>query len=276
ATDNCTVTNVTSVPPSGFASPVGVTTVTNTARDKSGNSSQCTFAGRVNDTQPPMITCPANITVNAAPGACSSNVTFSVTATDNCTVTNVISVPASGFAFPVGVTTVTNTARDKSGNSSQCTFTVRVNDTQPPVITCPANITVNAAAGACSSNVTFSVTATDNCTVTNVTSVPASGFAFPVGVTTVTNTAQDKSGNSSQCTFTVRVNDTQPPVITCPANITVNAAAGACSSNVTFSVTATDNCTVTNVTSVPASGFAFPVGVTTVTNTARDKSGNSS
>jgi len=132
----------------------------------------------VNDTQLPVITCPANITVNAPLGACTSNVTFSVTATDNCAVSDLVSVPPSGFAFPVGTTTVTNTARDGSGNSSKCTFTVRVNDTQAPVITCPANITVNSAPGVCTSNVTFSVTATDNCAVTNVVSVPPSGFAF--------------------------------------------------------------------------------------------------
>src|SRR5207244_3840652 len=107
-------------------------------------------------------TCPPNRTVSVAPGACASNVTFNVTATDNCTVTNVTSVPASGFAFPVGTTTVTSTARDSSGNNSQCTFTVTVNDAQPPVITCPGNRTVNAAPGVCTSNVTFTVTATDN------------------------------------------------------------------------------------------------------------------
>jgi len=276
ATDNCAVTNLVSVPASGFAFPVGVTTVTNTATDRSGNRSQCTFTVTVNDTLPPVIQCPGNISVSAAPGACTSNVTFHVTATDNCALTNLVSLPASGFAFPVGVTTVTNLAEDNRGNRSQCTFTVTVNDTQPPVIICPANITVNAAPGACTSNVTFSVLATDNCAVTNLVSVPASGFDFPVGTTTVTNTAWDSSGNRSQCTFTVTVNDTQPPVITCPDDITVNAPPGACTSNVTFSVTATDNCAVTNLASVPASGFAFPVGTTTVTTTARDRSGNRS
>src|SRR6266542_2354884 len=275
-TDNCAAPEVVSVPASGFAFPVGVTTVTNTAQDSSGNRSQCTFTVTVRDTQPPVIGCPADITVSTAPGMCTSNVTFNVTATDNCAVTNLVSVPASGFAFPVGVTTVTNTATDRSGNSSQCTFTVTVNDTLPPVIQCPGNISVSAAPGACTSNVTFHVTATDNCALTNLVSMPASGFAFPVGVTTVTNLAEDNRGNRSQCTFTVTVNDTQPPVIICPANITVNAAPGACTSNVTFSVTATDNCAVTNLASVPASGFAFPVGTTTVTTTARDRSGNRS
>src|SRR5207253_1403003 len=37
-----------------------------------------------------------------------------------------VSVPASGSAFPVGITTVTNTAIDDSSNISQCTFTVTV------------------------------------------------------------------------------------------------------------------------------------------------------
>src|SRR5206468_2100151 len=226
ATDNCVVTNVLSVPPSGFAFPVGTTTVTNTARDSSGNSSQCTFTVTVLDTQPPLITCPANITVNAAPGVCASNVTFNVTATDNCAVTSVTSAPPSGSAFQVGTTTVISTAQDSNGNASQCLFTVTVNDIQPPVITCPANRTVNAAPGVCTSNVTFVVTASDNCTVTNLSSMPASGFAFPRGTTTVTNTARDSRGNTSTCIFTVTVNDTQPPTITCPANRTVNAALG--------------------------------------------------
>src|SRR5207248_1638003 len=55
-------------------------------------------------------------------------------ATDNCSVTNLVSVPASGSAFPVGVTTVTNTATDSSGNSSTCSFTVTVTPgNRPPV-----------------------------------------------------------------------------------------------------------------------------------------------
>src|SRR5258706_3619067 len=34
-------------------------------------------------------------------------------------------------------------------------------------------------------------------------------ISFPVGVTTVTNTATDASGNRSSCTFTVTVTDTR-------------------------------------------------------------------
>src|SRR5207249_1173384 len=156
-----------------------------------------------------------------------------------------------------GITTNRFTLTDPSGNSSTCAFTVTVIDAQPPSVTCPANITVNAAAGQCASNVTFNVTAADTCGATTVTSSPPSGFAFPVGTTTVTSTATDSSGNTSRCTFTVTVLDKQPPSIICPADITVNAAPGQCGSNVTFTVTATDNCSVTNLVSSPSGGVVL-------------------
>src|SRR5512139_2390468 len=121
---------------------------------------------------------------------------------------------------PVGVTMVTNIARDNFGNSSQCTFTVTVRDNQGPVMSCPGDIVVNAPAGQCTSNVTFSVTATDSCgNVTNLVSVPASGSAFPVGVTTVTSTDTEQRHNFTKCRSSVMVRDNQGPVISCPANI---------------------------------------------------------
>ena len=275
--DNCAVASVTSNAPSSF--PLGTNTVIWIVTDTSGNTNSCQQLVIVRDTQAPVINCPSsNIVVNAATGVCSSNVTFIITATDNCSTNiSLTSFPPSGFTFPVGTTTVTNIAVDASGNSNSCTFTVTVLDKQPPAITCPAsNIIVNAAAGSCSSNVAYSVTATDNCgVISSLTSVPPSGSVFPVGTTTVTNIAVDTSGNSNSCTFTVTVLDNQLPSITCPSNIVVNAAAVSCFSNVAFTVTATDNCgVITSLVSSPASGSPFPVGVTTVNNTAVDSHGN--
>ncbi len=151
----------------------------------------------------------------------------------------VTSVPASGSFFPVGAATlVTSTATDAAGNTKSCTFTVKVNDTQAPVFTCPANITVTTAVGVCTAPVTYAVPATDNCpgVVVTRTAGLASGSAFPVGVTTVTHTATDASGNITTCTFTVTVLDGQLPVISVqPANKTV------CNGlNTTFTVTATN------------------------------------
>src|SRR5262249_37534302 len=162
--------------------------------DGSGNTNTCSFTVTVIDNQPPTITCPANITVNTAPTVCTSNVTFTVTANDNCGAAPVVSTPPSGFAFPVGTTVVTNVATDGAGNTNICTFTVTVRDNHPPIINCPVNMTVNAASGQCSSNVNFVVTSSDSCgTVTNQFSTPVSGNPFPVGTTTVTNTAIDNA-----------------------------------------------------------------------------------
>src|SRR5204862_1647297 len=122
-----------------------------------------------------------------------------------------------------------DTARCRS--SATCSFTVTVNDTLPPAISCSTNRVVSAS-GTCSSNVTSVVTATDNCPGVSVVSVPASGSSFALGTTTVTSTATDASGNSATCSFTVTVNDVQAPVITCSTNRVVGAS-GTCSSNVT-------------------------------------------
>ncbi|HST20822.1 MAG TPA: HYR domain-containing protein, partial [Blastocatellia bacterium] len=80
-----------------------------------------------NDTQPPVITCPPNQTVVTANvnDPCVV-VNFTTTASDNCPGVVVVCNPPSGSCFPVGVTTVTCTATDASGNTATCSFTVSV------------------------------------------------------------------------------------------------------------------------------------------------------
>src|SRR5205085_1328807 len=164
----------------------------------------------VQDTQPPTITCPANRTVPNTTGQCGANVSFTATATDNCSppqaAPTVSCSPSSGSFFNVGTTTVTCTASDASPNSPDtiCTFTVRVNDTQAPTITCPASFTTGATS-ASGAPVTYATpTRTDNCPgVSTPTCTPASGATFPIGTTTVNCTVSDAAGNSASCCFTV-------------------------------------------------------------------------
>src|SRR4029077_2604715 len=181
------------------------------------------------------------------------------TATDNCAgVGTPVCTPASGTTFQKGVTTVSCSVSDASSNNASCTFTVTVNDTQAPVITCPANVTHNTDPNLCTAVVTYSnATATDNCPGVGTPScVPASGTAFNKGVTTVTCTVTDASSNPASCTFTVTVNDTQAPSISCPASITLEPT---CPSGAIATYTApvgTDNCpgATTARTAGPASG----------------------
>ena len=194
---------------------------------------------------PCTVTCPANITVSNDPGTCGAVVNYPPATTSGTCGTLTYSTPSGSF-FPRGTTTVTVTSSIGGGT---CSFTVTVNDTQVPTITCPGNVTVNATAGQCSAVVTFAAgTAADNCPGVTVTSSPASGSAFPVGTTTVTQTATDASGNTATCTFTVTVVDTQAPVITCPSNITVGNDLNQCGAVVNFTVGSTDNCASATLT----------------------------
>jgi hypothetical protein len=276
ATDDCDATpTVVSTPASGSSFPVGTTTVTSVVTDDAGNTNSCSFTVTVIDDQPPLIVCSTNIVVTNSLGLCSAVVTFTTNASDNCTVTNLVSTPPSGSAFPVGTTTVTNIATDASGNSSACTFTVTVIDNQAPTLTCPTNITVAANSGLCSAtNVNLGTPASsDNCGVTSLTN---NGPAiYLAGTTPVVWSASDASGNTTTCTQLVTVIDTQPPIITCSTNrlVEVSSTTG---TPVFFSTTATDNCgTVTKFCSIESGGL-FGLGITTVHCAAFDPSLNAS
>jgi uncharacterized repeat protein (TIGR03803 family) len=281
-TDNCTTVNTVCAPAPGYAFPKGVTDVTCTATDGMGNTTSCTFAVTVNDTQAPSITCPTPITHGTDPNVCTAVVTFAPTLTDNCALgaNPIVCSPASGSTFQKGVTTVSCTATDTSNNTSNCTFTVTVNDTQAPSITCPSPITQPATTGQCSKVVTYSnATATDNCpNVGTPSCLPASGATFQKGVTTVTCTATDASNNPASCTFTVTITDTQPPTITAPANVTKATDPNQCAAAVSYPApVVSDNCPGTGApTCSPASGSAFPKGTTTVACLLKDSSNNMS
>jgi len=229
------------------------------------------------DTQAPVLSgCPSDLVVQ-----CYSRVPVEavVTATDNCD-TNVVvgfseqqSNPGSSCS---NVITRTWMATDSSGNSASCSQTILVNDTTPPVISCPATVTTNTDLGQCTaSNVVLgSASATDNCS-SNVTVINNAPTLFPKGTNAVVWTATDGCGNSAVCTQLVIVVDNQAPTITCPANIVTSADPGQCSkSNVTYTATATDNCANMTLSYNPPSGSTFPIGTTTVYVNATDASAN--
>ena len=160
------------------------------------------------DATPPTISCPGGagnvIVTNTEPGQCSTIVTFSATATDDCTgVTNVTCSPASGSTFAKGTNEVLCTATDAVGNTGTCSFQVIVNDLERPRLDCPADIVTDVPAGEPSVVVVFSPNATDNCAVVAVSCDPPSGSTFSNLTTTVLCTAADAAGNTATCSFTV-------------------------------------------------------------------------
>jgi alpha-tubulin suppressor-like RCC1 family protein len=113
---------------------------------------------------------------------------------DAVTLTN--NAPA---LLPLGVTTVAWVARDPAGNRTTVSQKVTVVDTTPPSITCPADATYRVL------NPKLAL-ATAHDVVDPHPSVASNAPAlFHLGVTTVTSTATDHSGNSARCDQKVRI-----------------------------------------------------------------------
>ena len=220
------------------------------------------------------ITCPGDLTRSASANQCGASVAYPppiIVGVGACTST---CTPPPGAFFPVGTTQVTCVL----STGPTCSFQVTVVDNVPPILACPPTQTVTLPAGQTSATVNYAAPeASDNCQVQSVTCLPPSGSVFPRGTTTINCSATDAAGNSVLCSFTVAVTDTQAPVITCPANVTVQAATGQASAPVSYPPpVATDNLPGVTVSCSPASGSTFALGPTTVNCTARDVEGNQS
>ena len=298
ASDNCSVASIvyvltgattgTGTSLSGVAFNLGTTTVTWTATDGSGNTSSCTFNVLVSDSQLPVITTcgpSGNQNVNTNNGVCTYTQVGSAwdaAATDNCTITSLMYTLAgatsgsgtslNGVIFNQGITTVTWTAVDIAGNQVQCQFTVTVTDNESPVIAnCPGPISQNSDAEACGAVVNWVIPSfSDNCGATiSGTSTP--GTFFPVGVSNVSYTVVDNTGNSTSCSFSITIIDAELPVIDCPDTIAT------CNPLVTYDLPVTsDNCGVESLVQTAGlpSGSIFPVGVTVNTFVVTDIHGN--
>lgn len=264
-------------PPPGTMLGLGTQYVTLTVTDSVGQSNNCTASVVVKDNTPPAIQCPSNMVVawNAPPGSPGTEVWFTPNVTDNCGPAPTLTCsPPPGSLFPLGSSQVRCLASDRSGNSSECLFTITVQDKTPPLLQFPY-VDVDCA-GPDGAIVWFSVTAIDNCDTNPIVACsPPSGSRFPIGYTLVWCVATDHSGNSSSNFFPVHVGDYEPPMIQCPSNLIVECK-GAFGTPVTFAVSAIDNCDPKpEIVCTPPSGSLFPYGETPVECVATDLSGNS-
>ncbi|WP_201770360.1 proprotein convertase P-domain-containing protein, partial [Altibacter lentus] len=170
---------------------------------------------------PPVIACPPSTTADTDPGQCSAVVNFTpavaIDPEDGPVAVTQTMGPASGSAFPTGVTIVEFSATDSDGNVSFCQFTVTVTDNEDPVAVCQdITVELDPVTG------TASITAadidngsSDNCGIVSSTVSPNMFTCSNVGDNTVTLTVTDAQGNSTMCTAIVTVEDNTAPVIVC-------------------------------------------------------------
>ncbi len=285
AIDNCDVAPVITfadVTVAGTCNGASAITRTWTATDACGNVSTCDQIITVEDATPPVIVCPAALTVECDASTDPAD-TGMATATDNCDAAPVITfadVTVVGACPQESVITRTWTATDACGNATACDQIITLEDTTPPVIVCPADLTIECDASTEPAN-TGAPTATDNCDAAPVftfVDVAVAGTCDGESVITRTWTATDACGNASTCNQVVTLEDTTPPVLACPADITLgcdqNSDPGAGSVTTTGTITGVnagsssfgdgDTGLVASVTA-PASGAPAGAEVTGVT-----------
>ena len=244
--------------------------------------------------RPPSVTAPASISVPTtaaaegvvpAIGQCIATVDPGVaTATDDIGVVSLVGVrsddPSLALNAPYGkgVTTITWTATDTDGMETSATQTVTVADKENPFLFAPGNLEANNDPHLPSAVVAVgSAEAKDNCDDVSPSGSRSDGAdlsaPFMVGVTRITWTVKDLSGNSSSAVQSVTVFDKEAPSITMPPDIAIPAI-GPNGAPVPFEPTVDDNVAVVSVVCSHAPGSVFPITTTQVECTASDAAGN--
>jgi Secretion system C-terminal sorting domain len=214
---------------------INILTITRTyqATDECGQSATCSQIITVKDLTPPIVTCPAPITVSCVSAVPVVDVS-TLGVVDNCAGTAGISRTFLGEVISnqtcVNRFTITRTYQggDACGNTATCTQIITVLDNTPPSITCPANVTVSCASLVPPVNIPGIITS-DNCsggapTVTFVSDVITNQTCANRYTLTRTYRSTDICGNSATCAQIITVLDNTPPSLTCPAPVTVQCA----------------------------------------------------
>ncbi len=237
ATDNCSAVGNISVmqsPAIGSTQNVGTVSVTLTATDECGNSSNCNFDVTITNTSSITWTNqPTNTTIECDESNTPTN-TGSATATTTCGSggINVVYADATSTGTCTNASTIirTWTATDNCGNSENYAQTITIEDNTAPTISCPTSQNQNATNGTDDvlADYTTMATISDNCSTNGnitVTQSPAIGSTQNVGTISITLTATDECGNSTNCNFNVTITNNssitwtnQPPNTTIECN----------------------------------------------------------
>jgi hypothetical protein len=222
---------------------------TSTCTDKAGNvgTGTVTFSYDANP--------PTSTTITPSPAIPNggktklNSITFTLGGTDTVGVTSYLcSLDGSKFAICPDAVSYTGLADGSHtfaaeavdaalhrATTEQFSWTI---DTVPPVISVPADITVEATISS-GASVTYTTTAQDNLdgTLTHMCT-PPSGSTFPLSTTTVSCSAQDSAGNQASTSFKVTVRDTTPPDTRIQS---IQTSGGGSSNTVTIALQGSDN-----------------------------------
>ena len=264
---------------SGSVFPEGTTTNSFVITDAAGLTTTCTFDVIVQDVEPPAVNC-TDITValDAAGNATITEGDINGGSTDNCGIAS-SSIDINSFdCNNLGANNVTLSVTDIHGNTATCVAVVTVIDVDAPTAVCQ-DITVQLDA---SGSVTILPSAvdggsSDQCAVGMLSLDEDTFTCDDLGPNMVTLVVTDTSGNSSNCTAIVTVEDAFAPVASCQ-DISVTLGPGGTVSIIADDINdgSTDNCGAVTA-SIDIDTFdCSNIGPNNVTLTVTDSQGNSS
>ncbi len=175
--------------------------------DKAGQTATATVAVTVNDVDPPVVTCPQNLTLAGCETPPNPAVSGQATAIDNCDP-----APQLHYTDAIGgqpcarIITRTWAAADASGKTAACVQTILLQDLTPPDLTCPPQLTVE-----CGAENDLSVTGTahaaDNCGTVQppVYTDDLSQFSNCSGTIVRGWTVSDGCGNAASCSQQITI-----------------------------------------------------------------------
>ncbi|MFN0037871.1 MAG: HYR domain-containing protein [Saprospiraceae bacterium] len=248
--------------------PAGFTVVRNwTAIDFcAGNLVNRIQTIKVEDTEPPDLTAPDNVTVGTDGFYCTGSVTLpQAVFTDNCSAVTVLPSWQYGSGYgpfvgvPEGNHLVTYIATDACGNDASATMTVTVVDSGPPQAICASDLQVSVSSNGAGYvyAVTVGAGSFDNCSpVVLSISRDEENFLPQILVTCadqgtpipITLKVTDAAGLENFCQMEVTVRDFLKPTVQCPPNLTLTCLQDYTNLGLTGQATASDNCALKSLT----------------------------
>ncbi|MCB9276447.1 MAG: HYR domain-containing protein [Lewinellaceae bacterium] len=288
STDNCGIASYSIQALTYDCSNLGFQPVLLTVTDGAGNTSVCSAAIEIIDTNPPVVnSCPSDQTVLADVGngliceAYLPDLGEQVDATDECGDIIVTQFPEEGLVLSVGQSQIVElTIYDESGNeaATTCSVTVTVEENTPPTAACQgATVQLDAAGSASITAADIDGGSADACGQTSLSASQTTFGCANVGSNAVTLTVTDLSGNSSSCNATVVVVDNIAPLALCQgATVQLDAAGSGSITAAGIDGGSADACGIASLSASPTAFSCADVGSNTVTLTVTDLSGNSS
>ncbi|TVR85627.1 MAG: HYR domain-containing protein, partial [Saprospirales bacterium] len=200
---------------------IGLETVTLLVEDDVDGVDSCVSNIEIEDNLAPVLDCESDFTAQLdSSGSASVSVSdLLVSASDNCGIDSTFLSETDFTCSDLEENSVTLTVLDESGNSASCISTVAIIDMEPPVISCPNDLTVEISFGDTVGFVNLpEANATDNCSVDSLHNDQNSGGAdasgnYYLGVTEVVFLATDIAGNQAQCTTLIEVVEGSPDTL---------------------------------------------------------------